>query len=199
MRDAGNLLDRIRECPGIYIGTGRLTALYNTIIGYELALYEYGKLNETTFVLSHKFHDWVAYRLHYTSTTRGWRDMILESCNQDEDAAFERFFELLDEHANRKPKVVARASGIQKKYRQQREGQEETIERYPTSVSLVTYTDDPGFFVLSDEPGYSVPFFETGFCRELTQIERDIGIHRSKMEVFEPEIFERLLREDSER
>jgi len=195
MNKASNLIERIRERPGMYIGPGKITALRHTIHGYEMGLRDFGLFGKSTQVLPEDFNDWVAYRLHYKESTSGWRNMILNSCQQDEDRALARFFDLLDEHADRKPKVIARLTGINKTYARQIGGGEKTLERYPTCVSLVAYTDDPGFFVLSDEPGFSVPFRGTGFCPLLHWIESDTGVNRSEMDVLDPEVFHRWIKE----
>jgi hypothetical protein len=138
-----DFLDKIRKRPGLYLGECSVSALYHTIGGYNLALGLHGIENDTSLRLPNDFNDWVAYRLHYKESTSGWKNMIL-GISQNEAAAFSRFFELLDQHATRKCRVVAKLIGCQKTYTVGSEGLER-IERYPASISLVTYTDDPGF------------------------------------------------------
>ena len=113
---------------------------------------------------------------------------MLDAC-ADEVTAFNRFFELLDEYTARKPKVVATFSGLQKTYTVGSEGRERT-ERYPTRISLIVYTDDPGFFAVSDEPGYSLPGGDE-FFPSLDWFETFAGIDRSQLTVTDAKTFER--------
>ena len=172
----------------MYLGECSLSALYHTIGGYALALGVHGIENDIALRLPHDFHDWVAYRLHYMESTSGWKRMILSAC-PDEVAAFNRFFELLDQYTARKPKTVATISGLQKTYRSGPAGRERA-GRYPTHISLITYTDDPGFFVISNEPGCDLPAGDS-FFPSLDWFETFTGIHRSQLVVVDAETFER--------
>jgi hypothetical protein len=147
----------------------------------------HGIENDTSLRLPNDFNDWVAYRLHYKESTSGWKNMIL-GVSQNEAAAFSRFFELLDQHATRKSRVVAKLIGYQKTYTVVSEGRER-IERYPSSISLIAYTDDPGFFASSDEPGYSLPTKE--FFPSLDWFEISTGVARSELTILDAETFER--------
>ena len=80
----------------------------------------------------------------------------------DEAAGLDLFFALLDHHAARKGKLVAQLIGCQKLYKAGSPGGEFVERHYPTRISLIAYTDDPGFFVHSDEPG--VPWPDHPFC-----------------------------------
>jgi hypothetical protein len=185
-----DLLEKIRKRPGMYLGECSLSALYHTIGGYELALGVHGIENDATLRLPDDFNDWVAYRLHYKESTSGWKRMIL-GASGNEVTAFTRFFELLDQHAARRSRVVAKVIGLKMTYTIRSEGHERT-ERYPTRISLIAYTDDPGFFTISDEPGYSLPM--EGFFPSLDWFETFTGIQRSQLTVVNAETFERLSR-----
>jgi hypothetical protein len=186
MPAAPDLLERIRKRPAMYLGECSLSALYHTIGGYELALGVHGIQTDASLRLPEDFSDWVAYRLHYKESTSGWKNMIL-GVSGNEGTAFNRFFELLDEHATRRSRVVAKLIGFQKRYSVGSEGRERT-ERYPTRISLIAYTDDPGFFVASDEPGYSM---DIEFFPSLDLFETFMGVARSQLTILDPETFER--------
>lgn len=187
MAVAPNLLDHIRKRPGMYLGECSLSALSGVICGYQMALGVHGIEDDASLRLPDDFNDWVAYRLHHRESTSGWRKMIL-GASGDEAAAFTRFFELLDEHKARKSSIVAQLVGLQKTYTVGSEGHER-IERYPTRISLIAYTDDPGFFVVSDEPGYSLP--SAGFFPSLDRFENYVGVDRSQLIIVNAETFDR--------
>jgi hypothetical protein len=188
-----DLLERIRKRPGMYLGECSLSALYHTIGGYTMALHAHGIDNDRNLRLPDDFNDWVAYRLHYKESTSGWKNMIL-GVSESEAAAFTRFFELLDQHTTRQPKVVAKLIGFEKTYSVGSEGRER-IERYPTRISLIAYTDDPGLFVASDEPGYSLP--TEGFLPSLDWFETFTGVARSQLTILDPETFDRWNRHEA--
>ena len=81
--------------------------------------------------------------------------MIL-SQTPDESNAFDRFFALLDEHTARVPCVRAKLRGIRRSYTATTNGVSKQMN-YPDTISLVTYTDDPGFFVYSDDINLDFP------------------------------------------
>ena len=102
------------------------------------------------------FHDWVAYRTHFRESTSGWCNMIVSSC-QSEEEAFDRFFELLDEHSKREARLIAEIIGPTSSTRAMRNGEEYLIPP-PEKIELVTYTDDPGFFALHNSEDWSDQF-----------------------------------------
>lgn len=182
-----NLLEKIRDHPGLYLGERSLTALSGAFTGYQLALAAHGISDDTTFQLPEDFHDWVAYRLHYKESTSGWKNMILDVTENESDA-FSRFFALLDEHSTRAARVVAKLIGLNKHYTIGPVGHERT-ERFPASISLVAYTEDPGFFTISDEPGVPLPRQE--FFPSLDWFETFMNVDRSQLTVLDTETFER--------
>jgi hypothetical protein len=171
----------------MYLGECSLSALYHTINGYALAIGVHAIDNDTTLRLPDDFNDWVAYRLHYKGSTSGWKRMIL-GASQDEATAFTRFFELLDQYKARKSRVIAKLIGFQKTYTRDSEGHKRT-ERYPSRILLIAYTDDPGFFAVSDEPGYSLPM--DGFFPSLDWFETFTGAHRSHLTILDTDTFGR--------
>jgi hypothetical protein len=145
---AVGLLDVIRKRPAMYLGEHSLTGLWHFLEGYSFA--EQIRDSNAVRQLPKDFHEWVAYRLHYWYSTRGWRRMILEQV-PDERAALERFYELLDEYRVRRPRVVATIQGHQREYTTRQQGQEEIHNLLPEMITLIAYTDDPGLFMSSEE------------------------------------------------
>jgi hypothetical protein len=95
---SGGLLDVIRERPVMYLGELSLSALWHFLNGYEMSLLAHDIQEKRP--LPRDFHDWVAYRLHFSGSTSGYKNMILKRV-PDEAAALEYFFKLLDEYRNR--------------------------------------------------------------------------------------------------
>ncbi len=137
----------------MYLGERSLSYLYHFITGYSMHRAEAPNLLPTDF------HQWVAYKLHYLESTSGYRNMILNRF-PNEDEAFGRFFELLDDHRSRTPRTVARirAHPIEPDIFRVVPGTEEkTRARVAVEVNLVTYTDDPGFFVVHEDLSADYP------------------------------------------
>ncbi len=189
MPTISDLLERIRQRPGMYLGERSLTALRSTLAGYELALGLHRIEGDLSMRLPVGFNDWVAYRQHFYEPTSGWKNMIL-SKSQSEAVAFDRFFELLDQFTDRKSRIVAKLADVRKTYTVSSGGTEQT-ERYPANISLVTFTDDPGFFAQSDEPGCSLPGGDFEFYPSLKSFEVRMRINRSLLTVVDTETFER--------
>lgn len=139
----------------MYFGRKSLSAFHSFLIGYGMACYRHGIANDLGLDIPGDFHDWVAYRTHFKESTSGWCNMIL-STTKSEEEAFDRFFELLEDHAARKPHVVARLLNFEKTCLSCSGGESRTL-KYPNSIALITYTDDPGFFAVSEEEGKSFP------------------------------------------
>jgi|tagenome__1003787_1003787.scaffolds.fasta_scaffold20225121_1 hypothetical protein len=191
----GELLEVIREKPALYLGERSLSALWYYLQGYWMALSVYDL--RTAYPLPPDFHDWVAYRLHFYESTSGYRNMILKRV-PEESAALDRFFELLDEHKNRRPHIVAQVPGGKEyTWSTVKEGrpQEQQTGTYPT-LNLIAYTDDPGFFVSSDDADADFPrkdhFFPT-----LQWFGRRFGISKDDVAILDASTFNRWVSEEN--
>jgi hypothetical protein len=111
-----SLLEAIRQRPACYLDERSLSSLWCWLQGYWLALSSHSVPIPPGVALPSDFSEWVAYRLGFFESTSGWRKMILRRVS-DESAALDRFFELLNEHHTRKPRLVARVEGHSKEDR----------------------------------------------------------------------------------
>jgi len=94
--DIIELFEEIRRRPGIYIdGDKSLKRVRSFLVGYQVGAATTAR-ELTDREHFHRFDEWVASRLGYTGSSRGWCDMILGRAGSDEKA-YEMFFELLDE------------------------------------------------------------------------------------------------------
>ena len=148
----GNIVERIRQRPAMYLGAKSLSSLYHFVTGYTLAR---GEMRAPDLhLLPSDFHEWVAYRLHFLESTSGYLNMILER-TPDEPEALQQFFELLDEHKKRQAKTVAvvRVHPEEPEVYIQGPGgiNDRRLAKVSKEIRIVTYTNDPGFFVVHDD------------------------------------------------
>lgn len=95
-----DLLEKIKTKPGLYLGTASITNLRMFILGYRLARSELNISNTEAESDFHKnFQPWLQNRLSIR-TVNAWDKIILLTCI-DEKAAFDYFFQLLDEFLQR--------------------------------------------------------------------------------------------------
>jgi len=95
-------LHRIRWIPHHTLDCKSLTALHHYIEGYHHALASYPDRDQMRLTLPADFTDWVSHRLHFPDPTIGWSAMILRT-SPNEEAAFDRFFELLEDYYTHHP------------------------------------------------------------------------------------------------
>lgn len=191
----GQLLDVIREKPAMYLGTRSLSALSHFLAGYGFALHVHEI--PSSHHLPGDFHDWVAYRLHFFESTSGYKNMILKRI-PDESAALARFFELLDEYRVRQPRIVATVQGHRREYTTTtlRDGvKSEKAGLFPETLTLVAYTEDPGFFVSCNEPTDLFPR-KDAFFATLKSFGQRFGVQNGNMTVVDPKTFNRWLTEE---
>ena len=95
-----NLLQKIQTKPGLYIGTTSITNLRMFIVGYRFARSEMGLTNtEAESDFYKNFQPWLQNRLSI-HTVGAWDKLISLTCI-DQTAAFNYFFQLLDEFVQR--------------------------------------------------------------------------------------------------
>lgn len=100
-----DLCDQIKRRPGIYLdGDKSIKRLRSFLVGYDAGVgFQAGPdLTQRKLVGAEEmrlFNDWVAKRLGYSNSTRGWCEMIAARVGSDEKA-FDVFFELLDQFRN---------------------------------------------------------------------------------------------------
>ena len=153
MNDSTPLIDMIRRHPHLYFGSKSLTALCQFLQGFRMACELHGIEDDRLGIKIPKdIDEWVAYRTHFRESTSGCRNMIIATTDSEEEA-FDRYFELLEEHSQRVPKLIAEILNPISNSRRMRDGEQFHHIPPPKRIQLVTYTDDPGFFALheSDE------------------------------------------------
>jgi hypothetical protein len=100
MSDVFELLEKISQKPGLYIGTASVTALRHFLVGYKFARQEMKILpSETELDFYQEFQPWLQNRFRL-QTVNSW-DKILLFKFVDEKTAFTNFFPLLEAFRNR--------------------------------------------------------------------------------------------------
>ncbi|MCU0543631.1 MAG: hypothetical protein MUE44_15870 [Oscillatoriaceae cyanobacterium Prado104] len=94
-----DLLQRIKQRPGMYLGKPSITRLRAFLDGYEMARAELGLPDTEQQQQLEGFQEWIQERYKITST-HGWHSIIL-FFSADERDALDRFFELLEVFLNR--------------------------------------------------------------------------------------------------
>ena len=95
-----SLLEKIKIKPGLYIGTASITHLRMFILGYRFARSEMDvPTTEEESDFYKKFQPWLQNRLSI-HTVSAWDKLIRLTCI-DEKAAFDYFFQLLEEFMQR--------------------------------------------------------------------------------------------------
>ncbi|UBF25038.1 hypothetical protein K9N68_25885 [Kovacikia minuta CCNUW1] len=89
-----DLLARIKQRPGMYMGKPSITRLNSFLDGYMSARIELGLSPTQQEQEFNGFQDWIQERFKIESS-HGWASIIL-FYSADEKAALEYFFELLD-------------------------------------------------------------------------------------------------------
>ncbi|MFB2894120.1 hypothetical protein ACE1CI_14515 [Aerosakkonemataceae cyanobacterium BLCC-F50] len=93
-----NLLERIKERPGMYLGKRSITRLNMLLIGYSQARMELGLPRTKQECEFDNFQEWIQERYNITSS-HGW-DSIILFYSADERDALEKFFELFEKFRN---------------------------------------------------------------------------------------------------
>jgi hypothetical protein len=94
------MLNKIHQKPGMYIGRASATDLFMFIVGYRTAREELGvEPTEKEMEFYGDFQPWLQKR-YEVSTSGSWA-RIIEFYTNNEERAFYRFYELLDEFLQR--------------------------------------------------------------------------------------------------
>ncbi len=90
------VLEKIRNSPGMYLGRPSVSDLFLFLVGYEFARSELGiELNEAEQKFFNEFQPWLQKKMNVPTVT-SWAKLIMLSCH-DEETGFEQFFKLLDQ------------------------------------------------------------------------------------------------------
>lgn len=104
------VLQKIKDRPGIYIGNSSITVLRHFLVGYKFARNELGvELNQEEADFYDNFQPWIQQHFK-VKTSNSWANIIL-LFTRDEKDAFNRFFALLEEFKQRDQNQDMKAMG----------------------------------------------------------------------------------------
>jgi hypothetical protein len=97
------IIELIKWRPGLFIGNRKITTLWDFLKGYEMAL-RLNKFQEKSFPDFALFSTWIKGRIKSEfDLSAGWYYHLLKFFKDDEEKAFEYFFELIEEFKSSKP------------------------------------------------------------------------------------------------
>jgi hypothetical protein len=91
-----DMLEEMRERPAMYIGSHSIVLMRAFLDGYKFAACRNDMVEDSHPEFS-EFHDWVARRFGWNESTAGWANIILQETGNDEAAALDQFYLLIDE------------------------------------------------------------------------------------------------------
>jgi hypothetical protein len=104
MSELFEILEKIHEKPGMYIGKASVNDLFMFLVGYKTARRELGiESTEKENDFYGEFQPWLQER-YRMSISASWAKMI-EFCTGSDERGFYRFFELLDEFWQRHEEI----------------------------------------------------------------------------------------------
>jgi hypothetical protein len=131
MRNVFEWLDLVRARPSMFVGDLGLRCLENLTHGYQTALYAH-HLDEGVPQMTSHFSSWLRLKKRW-SLSCGWAFAIEEHAK---DAAWETFFELIDEYRKLLPTVRCYA----------------ILEQVPRRIDVVQYSPEPLHFLRLHHP-----------------------------------------------
>lgn len=93
--------ESFRKRPGMYIGENSISLLKAFLDGIAYAI-DVNKIDPKEDLNLEGFNDWVAKKYNYFESTAGWKNIILNENNQDEEKSLKEFFKLYDQFVNEK-------------------------------------------------------------------------------------------------
>ena len=110
------LLQKVENNSGIYLGRQSVSDLFMFLAGYEFARSQINEqLTQEGEDFYNEFQPWVQQKLGVRSVT-SWAKLIMLSCH-DEKTGFEMFFKFLREFQVRNAGILANAQEVQQAFK----------------------------------------------------------------------------------
>ncbi len=93
------ILQKIRNKPGMYIGSTSVSDLFHFLVGFKTALRELGiAATKEEMDFYREFQPWLQKKYH-VSTSNSWAKIIMLHCANEQEG-FNTFYKLLEEFQN---------------------------------------------------------------------------------------------------
>ena len=104
-----DLIELIEKRPGMYIRDARISSLRSFLDGYQFSAMVHNIEKEQVFPPFWYFHEWAMHKYGWGESTAGWKNIILEENQNDEELALTKCFELIREFRTLKPISIQRS------------------------------------------------------------------------------------------
>lgn len=109
MNNIYDLIDLIEERPEVYLGDAKISSFNTFINGYQFSTIAHNINQEQVFPPFWYFNEWAMHKYDWRESTAGWKNIILEENQNDEELALVKCFELLKEFRTLKPISIQRS------------------------------------------------------------------------------------------
>jgi hypothetical protein len=178
-----DLIFEIEKRPQMYFSEVSTSSLEAFLYGYLAALNCYPDRYSNPVCEFREFNDWVQCRLHSDRSCAGWRFLLLEYYKKEE-IAFKKFFNFVREFKIRTFKTTAELIDCPNICKTSN-GTTETEKILPSIIKLGKYTDDPGYWIKTNNPNICNL---DGFYKELEFFENFISISRTDWIVYDKDM-----------
>ena len=104
-RNLFEVLDYVKYRPVLFLGDKKITTLWHFIGGYQFS-FSLNKIKEKSFPDFAWFSTWIKGRIKTEyGLAAGWKHHLLSTYDNDEELAFNKFFQHLEEFKNSSPKA----------------------------------------------------------------------------------------------
>jgi hypothetical protein len=92
-----DLIELMKQKPAMYMGDNKISTMRTFLDGYKFSSMVHNIKSEKVFPPFWYFHEWAKEKYNWFESTAGWKNIILEENNNDEEKALETFFAMIDE------------------------------------------------------------------------------------------------------
>jgi hypothetical protein len=160
MTNMYDLIDLMKVRTGMYLGESKISNMSSFLDGYLFCSQIHNIKQEKVFPPFWYFHEWAKEKYNWYESTAGWKNIILQENNNDEEAVLNVFFDLMDDFKTLHPIKIEQLK-LEKEnldFHHSEECKTKYMDGRPiydtaSAVLLVTYSHNFGssYFVLNTD------------------------------------------------
>lgn len=108
MKNIYELINAMEKRPAMYIGDNKISSLNTFLNGYLFSASSHNILAEKVFPPFWFFHEWAMEKYSWSESTAGWKNILLQENNHDEEKSLEVFFKMIKEFKTLSPLSIER-------------------------------------------------------------------------------------------